>query len=59
MESRVYWKIFAKCHRDGRRANRGEDYHGTSEIFHEGQLLPLETYLEIPTFRRRGRKLAV
>jgi len=66
MERSGYWRVFAKCWDHDNRSWWPNDLAAKAGAFAEalpvcygGRLLPLETYLEVPTFLRQGRRLAV
>lgn len=66
MERSGYWRVYAKnwneenrrcCPRD--TAAQDGLYVSPAPVYYGGRLLPLETYLAVPTFLRRGRRLVV
>lgn len=66
MERSDYWRVFAKHWDINNRGWWPKDLAAKAGIFTEtlpvhygGRLLPLEAYLEVPTFLRQGRRLVV
>lgn len=66
MERSDYWRVFAKCWDKKNMGwcpnNLAAGAGNLAEVgpFNcGGRLLPLETYLEVPTFLRQGRRLVL
>jgi len=66
MERSDYWRVFATC---WNKETRGWWPNGLTaidgafaiapQVSYGGRVLPLETYLAVPTFLRRGCRLAL
>lgn len=66
MERSDYWSFFAKCwNKDNQGwwynpfAANGGGFAEVLSVCYRGRLLTMETYLEVPTFLRQGRRLAL
>lgn len=66
MERSGYWRGFAKSWDKGNRVWESSDRDGRNgafdaapPVYYHGRFLRLENYLEVPTFLRLGRRLAI
>lgn len=66
MERSDYWRAFAKCWNNDIRswwpndlAAKAGAFAEALPVYYDGRLLSLESYLEVPTFLRQGRRFAV